>query len=288
MIPRSWLFAPGDAPAKIGKAAGTGADALILDLEDSVAISRKPEARVVTSAGLKQRTPNLQYWVRVNPLDSGMTLADLTAVMPAGPDGIVLPKAESGADITTLSHYLDAFEVVAGLTPGQTKILPIASETPASVFNLGTYNLANQRLVGLTWGAEDLPAAVGATANRNEDKSLSDLCRFARALCVAGAAAAGVPAIETVYPNFRDLAGLRAYVAHGRRDGFTGMMAIHPAQVAVINEVMTPSEAECAHARRIVDAFAADPQAGVIAIDGKMIDLPHLKQARRILQLSRT
>ena len=288
MTPRSWLFVPGDASAKIAKAAASNADALILDLEDSVALSRKKEARGIAATALRQRVSGAQYWVRVNPRASGMTLADLAAVIPAGPDGIVLPKSESGTDIVTLSHYLDAFEAAASLAPGRTRILPIATETPGSVFNLDTYNLANPRLAGLTWGAEDLPAAVGATASRKEDKSLSDLCRFARALCIAGAAAAAVPAIETVYPDFRDLTGLRAYVAQGRRDGFTGMMAIHPNQVAIINEVMSPSAAELAHARRIIAAFEANPDAGVIAIDGKMIDLPHLKQARLILQRSRT
>ena len=287
MTPRSWLFVPGDAPTKIAKAAASGADALILDLEDSVALSRKKEARGIAATALRQRLSGTQYWVRINPLSSGMTLTDLAAVIPANPDGIVLPKSESGTDIVTLSHYLDAFEASASLAPGRIRILPIATETPGSVFNLGTYNLANPRLVGLTWGAEDLSAAVGATANRNENKSLSDLCRFARALCIAGAAAADVPAIETVYPDFHDSAGLHTYVAQSRRDGFTGMLAIHPNQVAIINEVMSPSAAELAHARRIIAAFEANPDVGVIAIDGKMIDLPHLKQARRILECCR-
>ena len=287
MTARSWLFVPADAEAKIAKAAASGADALILDLEDSVAVSRKETARGIAAGTLRQRLSGPQYWVRVNPLAGGLTLRDLAAVMPAAPHGVVLPKCESGTDIVTLSNYLTALETVFGLPLNRTSILPIATETPASIFNLGTYNIANPRLAGLTWGAEDLPAAVGATASRNEDRSLSDLCRLARSLCIAGAAAADVPAIETVYPDFRDLAGLREYAAQGRRDGFTGMMAIHPAQVDVINAVMTPSAAEIAQAREVVALFEANPGAGVIGLAGKMLDYPHLQQARRLLQRPR-
>jgi citrate lyase subunit beta/citryl-CoA lyase len=286
MTLRSWLFAPGDASAKIEKAPACGADALILDLEDSVALACKQAARDITAAALRQRASGPQYWVRVNPLSSGLTVHDLAAVIAAAPDGIVLPKSESGVDVITLSHYLDALEAACGLTLGCTKILPIVTETPASIFNLGTYGNANGRLAGLTWGAEDLPAAAGATASRNEDNSLSDLCRLARSLCIAGAAVADVAAIETVYPAYRDLVGLRLYVAQGRRDGFTGMMAIHPSQVAVINALMTPSEAEIAHARQVSALFEANPGAGVVTLEGKMLDLPHLKQARRILRFT--
>jgi citrate lyase subunit beta/citryl-CoA lyase len=289
MTPRSWLFVPGDAAAKIEKATNSGADALILDLEDSVALSRKDEARSIVAAALRHdaRKNGLQFWVRVNPFSSGLTQRDLIAVTGAVPDGIVLPKSESGADAATLSAYLGDLEAAAGLTHGQTKILPIATETPLSIFNLGTYNQSGGRLIGLTWGAEDLPAAVGATASRNADGSLSDLCRLARSLCIAGAAVADVAAIDTVYPDFRDLEGLRAYAAQGRRDGFTGMMAIHPAQVAVINEVMSPTADEILHARKIIQMFETNPDAGVVSIDGKMIDLPHLKQARRIVAAMR-
>lgn len=283
MTNRSWLFVPGDSPAKIEKAGGSGADALILDLEDSVALPRKEEARKIVAETLFSRQAPVQYWVRVNPLSSGITLADLAAVAAAKPDGIVLPKSERGADVTTLSNYLDAFEAAAGIAPGHIKILAIATETAASVFNLGSYDLKNPRLAGLTWGAEDLPASVGAVSGRHADKSLTDLCKIARSLCIAGAAAADVAAIDTVYPDFRDLDGLREYAAQGRREGFSGMMAIHPAQVAPINEVMSPSETELAHAREIIAAFEANPNAGVVAIGGKMIDMPHLKQARRIV-----
>jgi len=287
MTPRSWLFVPGDSPAKIAKAAASGSDALILDLEDSVAPIRKPTARQEVTAALRTRPKGLQYWVRINPLSGQFAKDDLTAISSSVPDGIVLPKSESGKDVQELAGLLAEIEALAGWALGTIKILPIATETPRSVFNLGSYDGCSARLAGLTWGAEDLPAAVGATASRNQDGGLSDLCRIARALCVAGAAAADVPAIETVYPDFRDLAGLRAYVAQGRRDGFTGMMAIHPTQVPIINEIMSPSAAEVTHAHRIVQMFEDNPEAGVVAIDGKMIDMPHLKQARRLLALAR-
>ena len=289
MIPRSWLFVPGDAPAKIAKAAGCGADALILDLEDSVALSRKSEARGVVAAALRERAGGglAEIWVRINPISGPEALRDLAAVVAAAPAGIVLPKSEGAADVATLSHYLDALEIAAGLEEGAIRILPIATETPGALFTLGTYAQAGKRLAGLTWGAEDLPAAVGAMSGRDGDGILSDLCRLARVLCLAGAAAANVPAVETVYPDFKDLAGLRAYAEAGRREGFAGMMAIHPAQVPIINEVMSPSQAEIDHARRVVGLFEADPAAGVVALDGKMLDRPHLKQAMRVLDLAR-
>ncbi|MBB5373342.1 HpcH/HpaI aldolase/citrate lyase family protein [Acidocella aromatica] len=287
MSARSWLFVPADAPAKIAKAMGSGADALILDLEDSVALSAKEKARKIAAETLAGPSGGPALWVRINPLASGLALADLAAVMQAAPAGIVLPKPDAASDVVTLAHYLDAFEAAAGLSAGQTRILPIATETPASVFTLGSYTQAGPRLAGLTWGAEDLPAAIGATASRNPDGSLNDLCRMVRSFCLAGAASAGVPAIDTVYPDFRNEAGLRAWAEAGRREGFTGMMAIHPAQVPVINAVMTPSAVELAHARAVVALFDADPAAGVVALDGKMLDLPHLKQARKILAMAR-
>jgi len=244
-------------------------------------LSRKGEARAIVAAALLVAQDGPQIFVRINPLSSGMALADLAAVMSAGPDGIVLPKTDSGADVTLVSHWIDAFEAAAGIVRDRTKILPIASETGKSVFSLGTYS--DRRLVGLTWGAEDLPAAVGAVSGRDADGSLTDLCRLARSLCLAGAAASGVPAIETVYPDFRDSDGLRAYLARGRRDGFSGMMAIHPGQVPIINEMMTPSAEEVAFARAVVDKFAESPGAGVVSLEGKMLDMPHLTQARRVL-----
>jgi citrate lyase subunit beta/citryl-CoA lyase len=207
---------------------------------------------------------------------SGEAERDLDAVLDAHPDGIVLPKAEGGASVTQLAQKLSQ------LGNATAKILAIATETPAAIFQLGTYSGA-KRLAGLTWGAEDLPAAVGAATSREEDGSFTPPYEFARSLCLFGAAAAGVAPIETVYPAFRDLEGLAAYAGRARRDGFTGMMAIHPAQVPVINAAFTPSEPEVAHARAVVEAFAANPGAGALSLDGKMIDRPHLVQAERTL-----
>jgi len=282
--PRSWLFAPGDQPAKMAKAAGSGAGAVILDLEDSVAEVAKPAARSATAEFLGARAPGgPQLWVRINPLSTAHAAADLAAVLPSAPDGIVLPKPDGPQDVVRLAHDLRRFEAEAGLAEGSVRILPIATETPASIFALGGYGVVGARLVGLTWGAEDLPAAVGAQINRLPDGSYTDLCRLARALCLAGAAAADVAAIETVYPAFKDLDGLRAYAEAGRREGFVGMMAIHPAQVEIIEQVFRPSPAEIAHARQVVALFEANPNAGALALDGRMLDKPHLKQAQRLL-----
>lgn len=282
--PRSWLFAPGDQPDKMAKAAASGAGAVILDLEDSVTEGRKRDGRAAVAAFLAVRpAQGPQLWVRINPLTTPHAAADLAAVVPAGPDGVVLPKPDGPQDVVRLAHELRRIEAEAGLAEGAVRILPIATETPASLFALGGYGAVGPRLIGLTWGAEDLPAAVGAQINRYPDGPYTDLCRLARSLCLAGAAAAEVPAIETVYPPFRDLDGLRAYAAMGRREGFAGMMAIHPAQVAVIEEVFQPTEAEIAQARQVVALFAANPGAGALALDGKMVDRPHLRQAERLL-----
>ncbi len=270
---RSLLFVPGDRPDRMAKALETGADALILDLEDSVAPSAKADGRAAIAAFLAAPRRALLF-VRVNPLDSGLIAADLATVLPARPDGVVLPKAAGAASLRALDTMLAGSDVA---------ILPIATETPAAIFTLGSYGGVTPRLCGLTWGAEDLPAAIGAITSREADGSYTPPYQVARALTLFGAHAAGVPAIETVYPDFRDSDGLAAYAARGRRDGFTGMMAIHPSQVAVINAAFTPSEAEIAHARRIVELFAANPGAGVLSLDGKMLDAPHLKAAERIL-----
>jgi citrate lyase subunit beta/citryl-CoA lyase len=283
-VPRSWLFAPGDTPAKMAKAAASGVCAVILDLEDSVAEVNKAAARTATADFLRARAADApQLWVRINPLSAAHAAADLAAVVPAAPDGIVLPKPDGPQDVVDLVHRLERLEAEAGVAEGSIRILPIATETPASIFALGGYGVVGPRLIGLTWGAEDLPAAVGAQINRHPDGSFTDLCRLARSLCIAGAAAADVPPIETVYADFRDLDGLRAYAEAGRREGFTGMMAIHPAQVAVIEAVFRPSDAEIAHARQVVALFTDNPGAGVVALDGKMLDMPHLKQAQRLL-----
>jgi len=269
---RSLLFVPGDRPDRMEKALGASADALILDLEDSVAEARKTEARDAIVSFLNRPERKVPLLVRVNPLGSTHIDADLVAATTARADAIMLPKAEGAKSIRALSTW-------TGLP-----ILPIATETPAAIFALGSYKDVGDRLLGLTWGAEDLPAAMGATGAREADGRYTAPIETARSLALLAAHAAGVPAIETVYPDFRDLDGLAAYAARGARDGFTGMMAIHPDQVAVINRAFTPGAAEIAAARAIVEAFAAEPRAGVLAIDGKMVDAPHLAQARRLLE----
>jgi citrate lyase subunit beta/citryl-CoA lyase len=255
------------------KALRAGADALILDLEDAVAPAVKPEARRHVAEFLNANS-SAKLWVRINPLDSEESDKDLSAVLSSHPDGIVLPKAEGGASVTELTRRLTE----RGNATAQ--ILAIATETPAAMFQLGSYG-GTKRLVGLTWGAEDLPAAVGAATSREPDGRFAPPYELARSLCLFGAAAAGVAPIETVYPAFRDLDGLAAYASRGRRDGFTGMMAIHPDQVPVINAAFTPSESEVAHARAVIAAFDANPGAGALSLDGRMIDRPHLVQAQR-------
>ena len=285
-VPRSWLFVPGDSERKLAKGAASGADALIVDLEDSVAAANLPAARKLVAAFLAADA-RPRIWVRVNALASGLALADLAAVLPGGPDGIVLPKAESVADVLVLGNYLSALEVAAGRTEGGTKIMVVATETPAALFTLGSYATAGARLAALTWGAEDLAASLGAAGNRVEGGGYEFTFQLARSLCLAGAAAAGVAPIDTVFVDFRDQAGLMREAQAARRAGFVGKLAIHPDQVAPINEAFTPDAAEIAHAERVVAAFAANPGAGVVGIDGRMIDMPHLKQARRILAVRR-
>jgi len=273
---RSLLFVPGDRPDRMEKACASGADAVIIDLEDSVVEARKPAARMAAAAFLRGADRSMTLYVRINPLDSDAAGQDLAAVLDAAPDGIVLPKSESGADVGRLDELLAEQAAI--------RILPIATETPASVFGLGSYGGCSARLVGLTWGAEDLPASIGASTSREPDGSFAAPYQLARSLTLFGAHAAGVPAIETVYPDFRDMAGLAAYAARGRRDGFSGMMAIHPAQVPVINAAFSPSAAELAHAREIIAAFDAHPGVGALQLGGKMIDAPHLKQALAVVR----
>ena len=272
---RSLLFVPGDRPERMEKALNSGADALILDLEDSVAPAAKPEARRTVAAFVAANNA-ARLWVRINPLDGPEADKDLQAVLPAHPDGLVLPKSEGGASVAELARRL------AERGNATARILAIATETPAAIFGLGTYG-GHKRLAGLTWGAEDLPAAIGAATSREEDGSFTSPYEIARALCLFGAAAAGVAPIETVYPAFRDLDGLAAYANRARRDGFTGMMAIHPDQVPIINQAFTPTEAELAHARAVVAAFDSNPNAGALSLDGRMIDRPHLVLAKRLL-----
>lgn len=287
---RSLLFIPGDSDKKIAKAAECGADAVIFDLEDAVAPANKPLARSMVAAHLKANPRGarpLQYWVRVNPLDSGLTLADLAAVIPGAPDGIVQPKIDGPDDVRQLSHYLDAFEAAAGIAAGSTRIIPVATETAVAPFNLGSFAQAGlARLAGLTWGGEDLAAALGASTNRDAGGDWAFTYRMVRSLTLLAAHAAGVQAIDTLHANFRDEDGLRTSSAMARGEGFTGRLAIHPAQVAIINAGFTPSAADVDHARRVVAAFAADPDVGTVAMDGRMLDRPHLKAAQRVLALA--
>jgi citrate lyase subunit beta / citryl-CoA lyase len=285
---RSMLFVPADSERKLAKAMGSTADALILDLEDAVAASRKEEARRGAAAFIAEQAAALKsaLFVRINPLDSGMAMQDLAGVVMPGLAGIMLPKTYSAADIVRLAHCLDALEARAGMIEGTVRIVPVATETAQAMLNMQSFTTPVPRLAGITWGAEDLSAAIGAISNREEDGTWSPLYTWANSLCLCAAAAAGVPAIDTLYADFRDAAGLAASCRLARRRGFRGRIAIHPDQVATINEAFSPSEAELAHARRIVEAFAAQPDAGTLSIDGVMIDKPHLTQALRTLDLT--
>jgi citrate lyase subunit beta / citryl-CoA lyase len=283
---RSFLFVPADSAKKLDKAMTSGADALIVDLEDSIALEGKAQARQSAATFLKKAmaAPSRPYLlVRVNGLQTGLIDADLDVVAPAKPDAIMLPKAEGGAAVMHADAKLAVREAVSGLPDGAIKILPIATETAAALFLMGTFAAASARLIGLTWGAEDLSAELGAHANRDAAGRFLDPYRLARALCLGGAAAARVPAIDTVYVDFRDEKGFRRECEEACRDGFMGKMAIHPAQVPIINEVFTPSAEALLRARAIVDAFAQNPGAGVVGIGGVMYDRPHLARAQRLL-----
>jgi citrate lyase subunit beta/citryl-CoA lyase len=280
---RSLLFVPGDRPELVEKAYASGADAIILDLEDSVALAAKDRARADAARVLQGPRP-IPAFVRVNPLPTGLTEVDLDAVMQGRPDGVILPKAEGARSIAALDALLETHERRSGTKVGETKIIPIATETPAALFRLGEYD--NARLCGLTWGAEDLPAIVGSLAVREDDGRYTEPFQVVRALALFAAAAAGVAAIDTIYPNFKDTAGLSAYALRGARDGFSGMLALHPAQIAPINAAFTPTPEQIAHANAVVAAFAAQPEAGVVVLDGHMLDAPHLMQARRVLSRS--
>ena len=275
---RSLLFVPGDRPDRFAKAVASGADALILDLEDSVVAEKKAAAREAVAVFLA-RPRTIPIFVRVNPLGMA-TDEDLRCIVPKNPDGIVLPKAEGAVSVRDLDVRLEALGDTRSL------ILPIATETARAVFALGSYAEA-PRLAGLTWGAEDLPAAIGAITAREAEGRLTAPYEMLRSLTLFAAHAANTAAIETVYPDIKDEAGLKAYALRGRRDGFSGMLAIHPAQVPVINAAFTSSEAEIALARRVIAAFAAHPGAGAIQLDGKMLDRPHLSQAERLLAQAR-
>lgn len=276
---RSLLFVPGDRPERFGKAMASGADAVILDLEDAVAPSAKGRARDAVAALLAgaggDRTAPCAIFVRINPLETADIADDLAAA--AGADAIVLPKAEGAESVVRLDALLEQPD---------TLILPIATETPKAVFQLGTYAGSSKRLCGLTWGAEDLPAAIGAATSREPDGRYTPPYQIVRAMALFAAHAAGVAALDTVYPVLDDADGLAAYAARAARDGFTGMLALHPAQIDAINSAFTPSAAAIEAARRIVEAFAHAPGAGALQVDGRMVDAPHLKQAQRMLSLA--
>lgn len=280
---RSWLFAPGDSEKKMAKAVGGPADVVICDLEDAVTIENKPRARQMIHDYLQANPEHRErIWVRVNPLDGPYTLEDLAAVMPANPAGIMLPKIYGRQDLEAFDKYVEALEVANGIDQGSTPVIALVTETAQAMFHTGDYAGA-PRMVAMTWGAEDLADAIGAQTNTNEDGSFAFTYEMARSLTLLGAAAAGVPAIETIATDFRDLDALRVRAERVRREGYRGMLAIHPAQVDVINEAFTPSAEEIDHAREVVALFESNPGAGTIGYKGGMLDRPHLSRAQQLL-----
>ncbi|BDI60725.1 HpcH/HpaI aldolase/citrate lyase family protein [Qipengyuania nanhaisediminis] len=279
---RSWLFAPGDSEKKMNKAIASEADIALLDLEDSVVPERKAEARKMTAEAIAAAPDRSRVWVRVNPLSGSWTGDDLDAVIVAGPGGVFLPKAEGGHDVATLDTMLAERERAAGIAEGSTRVAALVTETAAAMFTTGTYDGA-PRLVAMSWGAEDLSSELGASEQRGPDGEYSHVYEMARSLCLLGAVKAGVAPIETVQPEFRDLDALESRARRVRAQGFRGMLAIHPAQIGPINAAFTPSEQELDHARAVVQAFADNPGAGTVAIDGNMLDRPHLALAQRLL-----
>ncbi len=285
---RSLLFVPGDSPRKYAKGREAQADALILDLEDSVAHSQKQVARAHVSGLLDDHMArDWLFFVRVNPLETGLLFDDIAAVVKPGLDGLIIPKADRALDIVRIGEMIDELERDAGMAKESVKLAVVATETPIAMFNLASYTPPHPRLIALTWGAEDLAAAVGATSNKEADGSWTFPYQVARAHCLFAAAAAEVAPLDTIYADFRDTAGLEADCRRARRDGFTGRLAIHPDQIATINACFSPSPQEVAEAQLIVDAFAAHPQAGTLGINGKMYDLPHLKAATKIIASAR-
>ena len=284
---RSLLFVPGDSERKLAKGIESHADALILDLEDAVAPSRTHIAREMVLDYLKSRPDRTRQklWVRINPLSTSAAMLDLI-VIGGAPDGILLPKVDGPANIVHLSHCLDAMEVRDGVARGSIRIMPVVTETAQSMFALGTYAGCSARLHGLTWGAEDIAAALGASANRRPDGTYDTVYALAKALCLTGAVAANVQPVDTIWADYKDTEGLKAESRESRKAGYTGKIAIHPGQVDVINEAFSPTDEEIAWSRRVVDLFAANPGLGTVGLDGKMLDMPHLKQAQRVLALA--
>jgi len=287
---KSLLFVPGDSEKKMSKAQSTAASALILDLEDAVAVDRIEIARAMVKEYLTSRPDRSlqQLWVRINPLSSPLSLPDLVAIAGGAPDGIMLPKVDGAKEIVILDHYLTALELRDGVSPGSIRIIPVATETPQAVFALDSYRDASRRLLGLTWGAEDLSTAIGASTNRVDSGEYEFTYQLARSLCLLGAHAAGLQAIDTITPDFRDRERLQREVRASRRAGFTGKIAIHPDQVDGINAGYSPDDDEVRHATAVVDAFERAGGAGAVQLDGKMLDKPHLVQAQRVLAMART
>ncbi len=290
MIIRSWLFVPGDSERKLAKGRGNPADALILDLEDAVSDDRQEIAREMTCAYLQANADRStqQLWVRVNPLDHDFSLPDLAAVMPGAPDGIVLPKVYSAAEVNRMADYLSALEAREGLEIGSTKILSVATETAASLLTFHTYlDNVTDRLVALTWGGEDLAAALGASDNKHPiTGEYDDPYLYAKTMCLATSKAIDAQPVGVVWVDYKDLDGLEADCLRDRRTGFIGKIAIHPAQSEIINQAFTPSDEEIAFSQKVVDLFEQNPGLGTIGLDGKMLDMPHLKQARNVLALT--
>ncbi len=289
-VNRSWLFVPGDSERKLAKARSNEADALILDLEDAVADARQAIAREMVRAYLGEHADRSrqQLWVRINPLDSELSLPDLAAVLPGRPDGIVLPKVHGAREVNTLCSYLSALETREGLPRGTTRILCVATETAASLLTFDTYlEGVTPRLSAMTWGAEDLAAALGASDNRHpRSGDYDDPYRLARSLCLATCRAIDVQPVGVVYTDYRDAEGFEADCLRDRRSGFIGKIAIHPAQAPIANRAFTPSDEEVAFARRVIAAFEDNPGVGTVGLDGRMLDMPHLKQARNVLALA--
>ena len=291
MIIRSWLFVPGDSERKLAKGRGNSADALILDLEDAVSDDRQDQARAMTCAFLKDNPDRSRQklWVRVNPLDHDFSLPDLAAVMPGAPDGIVLPKVYSATEVNRMADFLLALEAREGLGLGSTKILSVATETAASLLTFHTYldNVTN-RLTALTWGGEDLAAALGASDNQHPTSGdYDDPYLYAKSMCLATSRAIDAQPVGCVWVNFRDLEGLKNDCLRDRRTGFIGKVAIHPDQSDIINRAFTPSEDEIAYSQKVIDLFEQNPGMGTVGLDGKMLDMPHLKQARNVLALAK-
>lgn len=278
---RSLLFVPGDRPERFQKALAAGADAIIIDLEDSVTPANRPQARLNAAAFLRDAARSLPRWVRINPVQTADALPDLAAIAAVQPDGIVLPKARTGADLHQLDHWLEALEVQHGLAQGSIKVIALITETAQAMLSASTFMQPPARVVGYTWGAEDLAAAVGASANRQADGEFEDTFRLARAQCLLAAAAAGVGAYDTTDTEFRDAAAVERRAQAARRDGFVGKLAIHPAQLAPIHSAFAPTAAEIAWARKVLELMSG--ASGAVALDGRMIDRPHVQQAERIL-----